>query len=131
VGFQTRIVEVKQGGLAGAIGVVDGNSMAALTDEACSLILVQARTRNRDRGRALAPEMDEMRLAATRRTVQHQRSGGPIGPPIYPTEGRRVAVRNEKICAAQCGAARQIESELDGPSRNQLLSSSLYRAVCR
>src|SRR5690242_8382416 len=72
------------------------------------------RARNRDRGGARAPDVDEMRLAATRRTVQHERPGGPIGPPVDPAERGCIAVRNEKIGTAEGGAARQIKSELYG-----------------
>ena len=86
--------------------------MPALDDEARHRLLVQIFAGNRDGRCPLAPEMEEMRLAATRRTMQHQRPGRPVGPPVDPADGRGIAVRNEKIGAAQRGAAGQIEGEL-------------------
>ena len=65
------------------------------------------------RRRPFAPEMDEMRLAATLRTMQHECPGRPIGPSVDPADRRGVAVRNQEVGAAQGCAAGQVEGELD------------------
>ena len=78
----------------------------------------------RDGRRPLAPQVEEMRLAATRRAVQHQGSGRPIGPPVEPSNRRRIAVRHQKIGAAQRRAAGQAEGEL----RHRVVSQSLLGA---
>src|SRR5215470_17491104 len=61
--------------------------------------------------------MDEMRLAATGRTMQDQSRRRPIGPSIDPLDGRNVAVGNHKIRSPESCAVGQVESQLDHSKR--------------
>jgi len=93
-------VEVEEGTFGGAIGIVDGDPMRAPGGEARHLLFVQRFPGHDDRRCPLAPEMNEMRLAATWRTVQHQRAGRPLGPPVDPADRRGVAFGDEEVRAA-------------------------------
>ena len=88
---------MEEGALGGAIGVVDRDSIPTLGDKARYRFLGQRCRSHLDRRRPLAPQVKKMRLAASRRPVQHQRSRRPIGPPVDPTHGLGVAVRHEEI----------------------------------
>ncbi len=91
---------MEEGTFGGAIGIVDGNPMPALGGEARHLLFVQRFPSHNDRRCPLAPEMNEVRLAATRRTMQHQRAVRPLGPPVDPADGRGVAFGDEEVRAA-------------------------------
>src|SRR5437763_409503 len=103
---------MEQPELGRAVGIIDGDAIAALRDEASHHLLPECLARNNDTLRMLTPEMEEMRLAATRWPMQRQGSSWPIRPPVYPAKRCGIAVRDQEIGAAQSNAAGQIEGEL-------------------
>jgi hypothetical protein len=98
--LQAGIVEVEEGTFRGTIGIVERNPMPALGGEARHLLFVQRFPGHNHRRCPLAPEVNEMRLAATLRTMQHQRAPRPPGPSLDPADGRDIAFGDEEVRAA-------------------------------
>src|SRR5215472_5544184 len=108
-----KIVKVEQGELRGPICIVDRDLPWHLLEKAGQHRLGQGLSSDNDGRGALSPEMNEMRFAATVRTMYHQPCRRPVRPAIDPLDGRDVALRNHKIRSPESGTAGQVESELD------------------
>ncbi len=124
------IVEVQEPPLAGAVGVVDRDPGRARLDQRRQAGLVEPLPGEREAARMLAPEMDEVGLAASRRSVQHQGSGRPVGPAVEPGNRRLVAWRDQEIGAAERGAARKGDRQLAHATRKRMRKTSFPIPHC-
>ena len=103
---------MEQRTLRGPIGIVDRYPEEAPAEQAGKSRLRQFFSGEDDRRCSFSPKMANVRLAATRRTIHHERRARPNGPPIYPVDHRGIAVGDEEIRPVERPAAGQIQGEL-------------------
>ncbi len=105
------IVEVEEGLLRGAIGVVDRDPGASRGKHLRQIGRAERWAGNPDRRRPLAPEMNEMGFAAALRAIQHQRRRRPCWPSVDPAERSSVAVGDQEVGARQRRMVRQLQRQ--------------------
>jgi hypothetical protein len=119
-GIGAAIVQVQQGTLRRALGVIDGDPGAGGVRG--RVLIAQFVAGDQYRAAAAPPQLGEMALAAVRRAMQHEGVPRPVGPALDPAESRRVAVGNEKIGTAERRPMRQVERQLGRPGHRTRVS---------